>query len=365
MRPVRRTLTGAALAILAMVAGSACGGGSSGKPDAGIVSAERCAANRAAGTITYVSPFGFDASAGIIEVFAADRLGYFRDLCLDVKLVTNSRNSAALVSSGTATTTSTGSAADFLVLAANGSNVTAVATYGNASDYCIITRPEIKRLKDLEGHTLGYHFVKEAPDLEMLRAAGVDLDKVKLVNTPNFDPNQIVQGRLDAVGCYQSNEPLTLRAEGAKFNEFTPQQFGVSGTYNVVFFNTTFLAAHRSAAQDFMRADLHAFEYCEAHQAKCIAIEQGYAQRAGAEFPVAHERQVWKLEAALSRNNVLPGKGIGVHSRAEWRPELREVVDFGLAENIPPLERVQDTALVAELYRGSRLIWPEGSTAAS
>jgi NitT/TauT family transport system substrate-binding protein len=356
----RRGSVGFAAVVVATVLGaSACSGGSSDNAGGhGIVSAERCAANRAAGPITYVSPFGFDAAAGIIEVFAADKLGYFRDLCLDVRLVTSSSNSASVVSAGTATTTSTGSAADFLLLAANGSHTTAVATYGNASAYCIITRPEFTTLKQLEGHTLGYHFVKAAPNLAMLRAAGVDIDKVKLINTPNFDPHQVVQGKLDAVSCYQSNEPLTLRAEGAKFNLFTPQQFGVSGTYNVVFFNTDFLTAHRDAAQDFMRADLHAFAYCETHQAECVSIEQGYAARAGAEYPVPHERQVWKLEAALSRNNTLPGKGIGVQSEAEWQPELREVTEFGLAKNVPPLSEVEDTTLVSELYRGNHLIWP-------
>jgi NitT/TauT family transport system substrate-binding protein len=360
MRSRPRAVANTALALVAALGLSACGGGGSGDSVAshGIVSAERCAANRAAGTITWVSPFGYDAAAGIIDVFAADKLGYFRDLCLDVKLVASSQNSASLVSSGTATTTSTGSAADFLVLAANGSNTTAVATYGNASAYCIITRPEIKTLKDLEGRTLGYHFVKAAPNLEMLRAAGVDLDKVKLINTPNFDPHQVVQGKLDAVSCYQSNEPLTLRAEGAKFNLFTPEQFGVSGTYNVVFFNNAFLAAHRDAVKDFMRADLHAFAYCVEHQRECIEIEQGYAELAGAEYPVPHEREVWRLEAALSRDNTLPGKGIGVQSQAEWQPELQAVLKFALADNVPPLSKIQDTTLVDELYDGKDVIWP-------
>ncbi|HVU60734.1 MAG TPA: ABC transporter substrate-binding protein [Mycobacteriales bacterium] len=357
MRTKVASLACAGLAAVAALAG--CSGGStSGTASHGLVSAARCAANREAGTITYVSPFGFDASAGIIEVFAADKLGYFADLCLKVRFVTSAQNSAELVSAGTATTTSTGSAADFLVLASNGSHVTAVATYGDTSDYCIITKPQFTTLTDLEGHTLGYHFVEEAPDLEMLRAAGVDLDRVKLVNTPDFDPNQIVQGRLDSVGCYQSNEPLTLRAEHAKFNEFTPAEFGVKGTYNVVFFNTGFLAAHPAAVADFMRADLHAFDYCETHQASCVAIEQGYAASAGAEFSVSHERAVWRLEAALSRRHTLPGRGIGVQSAAEWAPEAAEVTRFGLAKSVPPLSEVENTAIVASLYRGSRLVWP-------
>lgn len=354
-----RLIAGVATSALALSGAAACSGGSSHPASSGgLISSERCAANRAAGTITYVSPFGFDASAGIIEVFAADKLGYFRDLCLDVKIVTSAPNSAALVSAGTATTTSTGSAADYLVLAANGSHTKAVATYGNTSDYCIITRPQFTSLKQLEGHTLGYHFVEEAPDLEMLRAAGVDLDKVHLVNTPDFDPNQIVQGKLDSVGCYQSNEPLTLRSEGAKFNEFTPAQFGVSGTYNVVFFNASFLSEHRAAAQDFMRADLHAFDYCETHQAECVSIEESYAKQAGADFSVAHERAVWRLEAALSRDHTLPGAGIGVQSEAEWQKEAGEVADFGLAKDEPSLSQVEDTTLVAGLYSRNHLIWP-------
>lgn len=331
------------------------GGSTSGT----LVSSAECAANKAAGTITYVSPFGFDASAGIIDVFAAQKLGYFKDLCLTVQFITNSEDSTSLVSSGAATTTNVGSAADFLVATASGSNITAVATYGDTSDYCIITQKDITSLKGLEGHTLGYHFVQEAPDLEMLSAAGVDINKVQMVNTSNYDPNQVVQGKINAVDCYQSNEPLTLRSEGAKFNEFTPQQFGVTGTYNVEFFNNKFLAAHYGAATDWMRADLHAFAYCETNKSACVNIEGDYAKAAGSDFLTSHEDSVWNLESVLSANNTLPGDGIGVESQAEWAPEENEVTKFKLVTGtIPPLSKIENTTMVASLYNGKNLIWP-------
>lgn len=354
---------GSALALLSLVLSACSSAGTGGLPasaarSGALVGQAECNANKAAGPITFVSPFGFDASAGIIDVFAAQSLGYFTDLCLTTNFVTNSQDATALVSAGTATTTAVGSAADFMVAAANGSKITAVATYGNVSDYCIITQPQFTSLRMLEGHTLGYHFSPEAPDLEMLVAAGADIAKIQLVNTPDYDPNQVVHGHLDSVGCYQSNEPLTLKAEGAKFNEFTPSQYGVSGTYNVQFFNDAFLASHHGAARDWMRADLHAFAYCEAHQARCISIEQRAAQAAGAEFLVNHEQQVWALEAALSRNHTLPGQGIGVESQAEWQPEVNEVQRFKLATNLPALSRVENTTMVASLYRGRDLIWP-------
>jgi len=354
---------GCAAATLAVIATACASSSSGGSPpqdgsSAGLIGSSRCAANQAAGTITYVSPFGFDASAGIIDVFAAQKLGYFKDLCLDVNFVTNSQNATALVSAGRAQVTNVGSAADYLAAVGSGSNIKAVATYGNTSDYCVVTKKTITSLTQLAGKTLGYHFVKPAPVLAMLSAAGAHLSNVHFVNTPNYDPNQVVQGKIDAVTCYQSNEPLTLRAEHAQFNEFTPAQFHVTGTFNVQFFNKNFLAAHYSAAKDWMRADLHAFYYCATHQAACVNIEAEYARQAGAEFLTSHERQVWALESALARNHTLPGRGVGVQSVAEFQPEARELVRFGLMKSLPPLASVQDTRMVASLYHGKTLLWP-------
>ena len=50
------------------------------------ISQERCEANRAAGTITYLSGFDLAATASIIEVVMADESGYFEDMCLDVEV---------------------------------------------------------------------------------------------------------------------------------------------------------------------------------------------------------------------------------------------------------------------------------------
>jgi ABC-type nitrate/sulfonate/bicarbonate transport system substrate-binding protein len=353
-----------AVVLTAAACGSSSGGSSSAgsSPQAGssaaLVNASECAANKAAGTITYVSPFGFDASAGIIDVFAAQKLGYFKDMCLSTNFVTNSQDSTALVSAGKAQVTNVGSAADYLTAVASGSNIKAVATYGNTSDYCIVTNKDITSLPQLAGKTLGYHFVKEAPVLAMLSAAHVNLNQVHFVNTTNYDPNQVVQGKIDAVGCYQSNEPLTLKAEHAQFHEFTPSQYHVTGTFNVQFFNKTFLAAHYGAAKDWMRADLRAVEYCEVHQAACVNIEGEYAKEAGAEFVTSHEQQVWAVESALAKNHTLPGKGIGVESTAEFQPEANELLHYKLVKSVPPLSSVEDTTMVASLYNGNKLIWP-------
>ena len=45
-------------------------------PKTATISAAACARNKAAGPLTFVSPFGYDASAGILDVFSAQSLGY-------------------------------------------------------------------------------------------------------------------------------------------------------------------------------------------------------------------------------------------------------------------------------------------------
>ena len=234
--------------------------GPAGATTSGLGHAE-CAANRAVGPITYVSPFGFDASGGIVDVFAAQKLGFFRRMCLTVTVDAAAQDGDELVSAGRAQVTNIGGAATLLEVVANGSNLVGVATLADTTDEAVVTPKSVTSLRGLEGQTLGYHTAVGVAVQAMMAKAGVDVTKVDLVSTTNYTPDQVVNGTVDGLQVYQSNEPLTLRSQGKSFNEFTPAEFGVKGTYNVQAFNGTFLREHRQAAADWMRADLHAVDY--------------------------------------------------------------------------------------------------------
>jgi ABC-type nitrate/sulfonate/bicarbonate transport system substrate-binding protein len=324
----------------------------------GLLSASKCATNRAAGTITYVSPFGFDASAGIIDVFVAEKLGYFADMCLHVGFVTNAFDVNALVSSDKAQVTNEGSAADALEAIASGAHIVAVETAGDTSDYAIITNKSITSLKQLNGKTLGYYSVLPVVLREMLSAAGADISAIKLIADTNYNPTQVIQGTLQGLQAYQSNQVITLKAAKDSFHEFTPQQFKIAGTYNVMTVNTTFLGEHRQAIADFMRADLHALHFCIKYPSECVKIEGAYAKAAGAQFMMAHEDKVWALERKLTLSSHLPDKGIGVQTYAEWKSESTALRTYGVVANVPRLASAEDMSLVANLYRGKTLIWP-------
>ena len=65
------------------------------------ISAARCAQNKAAGKIIFLTPFQYAASVGILDVLAAQQQGYFQALCLNMEIKPGGVN-AALVSSGKA-----------------------------------------------------------------------------------------------------------------------------------------------------------------------------------------------------------------------------------------------------------------------
>lgn len=327
-----------------------------------LVSASRCARNKAAGTITFISPFGYDSAAGLIDVYMAQHLGYFKDLCLTVALNASATNSQELVSSGRAQFTSIGSAADDILAEGNGANITAVATYGAHDPHVIYTQAKITSLKQLAGGTLGYHINITPAAIQMLVNAGVNPSSIHFILLTSYDPTTVTRGQLDGAIGFADNEPNELRAAHQRFNEFLPSQYGAKGTYTVMEANTTWLQQHTSVAADFMRADLKAFQYCIANQSACVSYMTGLAAAngLGKAFPVATQKLVWATDVMNSQAN--DGMPLGVESYSEWQPSLTLVQKYGHyaggVRSVPSLQVAMDPSLVASLYSGTTLIWP-------
>jgi NitT/TauT family transport system substrate-binding protein len=259
------------------------------------------------------------------------------------------------VSAGTAQVTGEGSAADAIVQEAEGSNFVAIATYGDTSDYALLTRSGITKLTQLDGKVLAYHTVLPVVLREMLTKAGVKVSKVRLVNDVTYNPLLLVQGSFSALQAYQSNEPITLRADHKPFTMWTPAQFGIPGTFNVQVVNRKFLASHPTAPADFLRAEFLAFNYCVHNPVTCVDY---LAKAQGPTFDVAHGEAEWQVESSLALHHHLAAKGIGAQTTAEWAPEAAAVVQYKLLDKPVKLGPLEDTAIAASLYHGTQLIWP-------
>lgn len=326
------------------------------------ISPAACARNRAAGTINYVSGFGYSATAGQIDVFLAKALGYFKDLCLNVKIDASGADGEQLLAADRAQFTEIGSASDAILDATHNSQIVAIATYATHAPFAIFTRQSIHSLKQLQGGTLGY-FVNMTPvALAMLHRAGVNVAKVKLIKMTDFNPDVVPEGQIDGIVGYESEQVQTLIAQHEPFHQFLPASYGITGTYNVMQTNRTFLSRHRAVAADFMRASLRALRVCLIHTGRCVTRLAAIAKAAGqgAVWPRTLLARTWKVEGAWVRGT--RQANVGVQSEAIWRQADKLVHRYGKLEvdtaKIPPLRAMMDTKLVSDLYRGHALIWP-------
>jgi NitT/TauT family transport system substrate-binding protein len=298
----------AALAATLALALSGCGGDDSAGSTGSAVSAARCDDNKAAGTVTYLSGYYWQASASILEVIAADRLGYFKDLCLDVKLQPGpgdvSQNTK-LLASGRVQVGGL-SQQDTLTANANGLRITGISSYSDAGLDILMTMPSVTDLTQLKGKTLGQKGWVPVGVSAMLDKAGLAPKDVKQVKV-GYDPTILTRGQVDALVGFISNEPLQLEAAGTPVKVWEPKDFGVPGSLGAFAANPEFLQKHPTAAQDFLRAVFKAYQYCaqDTHVEECIGYQH---DQAGADSDPRHETAVWKKETEVVAANPLPGR---------------------------------------------------------
>jgi ABC-type nitrate/sulfonate/bicarbonate transport system substrate-binding protein len=334
-------------------AGAAAGASTTSKP---LVSSSRCAANRAAGTITYLTGFGWEASVGILDPIAADAQGYYGAMCLRVQLKPGNgdpTSSAQLVAAGRATITELGSPSDAIQATAGGIPVDAVATYGNTTAYTLLTMPTVTNLRQLDGKTIGYKGAMPPIITEMLEKAGVNVRSLKEVSV-GYDPTILPRGQVQALTAYKSNEPIELKDDGYKFREWDPGAFGLNGAFNVFDVNRAWATAHPAAMEDFLRATFEAYGYCLSHATTCVNDAAHY--QIG--YLVHQNVQRWQVESGEVNGTLLPGHGVGYEDQAQWEPEYKLLLADHLIKHPVALGTIINPTYVDAIYHGRSLIWP-------
>jgi NitT/TauT family transport system substrate-binding protein len=120
--------------------------------------------------------------------------------------------------------------------------------YSNGNDM-IVAKPGIKSLKDLKGKKIGIEvgFVEHLMLLDGLIKSGMTEKDVTLVNTKtNETPQVLASGQVDAIGAWQPNSGMAMKAlPGSKPVYTSAQAPGL--IYDVITVNPTSLAANKAA----------------------------------------------------------------------------------------------------------------------
>jgi NitT/TauT family transport system substrate-binding protein len=143
-----------------------------------------------------------------------------------------------LVTNGDALVTGSGGGKGVMIL---------LTDYSDGNDM-IVGKPGIKSLKDLKGKKIGIEigFVEHLLLLNGLKANGMSDKDVTLVNTPtNNTPQVLASGQVSAIGAWQPNSGMALRALPGSRPIYTSAQ-APGLIYDVLYVTPTSLAAHKA-----------------------------------------------------------------------------------------------------------------------
>jgi putative hydroxymethylpyrimidine transport system substrate-binding protein len=341
--------------------GSGAGATPGGSND---ISAARCAQNRAAGTITYLSGYQWQASASILEWAAAEKLGYFRDLCLNVALqpgTGDTSQNARLLASGRVAITPVAEQ-DLIESRANGIAIEGVSAYSNAGLEILMTNPDITSLSQLNGTIIGDKGSFPATVEAMMIKAGVQWSTVHIVSE-GYDPTVLPRraGGLAALTGFVSNEPNQLKAAGYKVTVWQPVKYGIPSSLGAMAVNPAFAAAHPTAVEDLLRAAIHAYNYCSASPA-AVAQCVGYtAALSGPTYNTTLNKAIWTTETQVVKANPTPGQPLGGIDPANVGKLVTLMHQFSI---IPASVTASEAAgwftnrYVSAIYSGGQLVWP-------
>lgn len=358
--PLHRTLRTAAAvtAAASLLVLTACAADEAEADRGDAISAERCALNEEAGTISYLTGYQYQASASILEVLAADELGYFDDLCLDVEIQAGTGDTgtnAQLVAAGTVQFTSV-SQQDLLVSYDNGLELRGISSYSNAGLEVLMTPTAISDLTELDGTILGQKGALPTTVEAMLDEAGVDVDSIQQV-TVGYDPSVLPRGQVDSLTGFVSNEPNLLEAMGEEVAVWRPYEYEVPSSLGAMAVNPEFADEHPTVVEDFLRAAFHAYDYCLDQAEECVGFA---AELSGEGYDPEHNQRIWSTETEVIAETAAdrPLGTVDLENVAAINAMLAE---YGLLE--APLADDEasglfDPAVVEAITADGELVWP-------
>jgi diguanylate cyclase (GGDEF)-like protein len=204
--------------------------------------------------------------------YTALEKGYYREVGLAVTIIpaTPGTDPVETVLKGGA---EFGVASSELVLRyAKGDPVVVLASIFQHSPLALFVRRDagIETVHDLAGHKVALA-PWETEIFAYLQREHVPVDQLQLVQH-DYSVDTLVQGRVDALAGYETDESYYLQQTGGQYRQFTPRSSGVDFYGDTLFTTREMVTAHPEWAEAFRAASLRGWEYALSHQAEIAAL---------------------------------------------------------------------------------------------
>lgn len=155
--------------------------------------------------------------------------------------------------------------ADVLLSArAKGAPIIAIATVYQRSPVAFISLAEknITRPQDLIGKKVLVHFGGTTGLVyrALLATQGIDSSKIEGVLRTDFSNKQLLDGEVDVMDAFITNQPVQLAQEGHQVNAILASDYGIDVYANVIFTSETTIANQPELVERFLRATVQGMQ---------------------------------------------------------------------------------------------------------
>lgn len=204
--------------------------------------------------------------------YAALEKGYYREAGFAVTIIpaTPGSDPVETVLRGGA---EFGVASSELVLRyARGDPVVVLASVFQHSPLALFVRGDtgINTVHDLAGRKVALA-PWETEVFAYLQRERVPIDRLQLVQH-DYTVDSLLQGRVDALAGYETDESYFLQQSGGRYRQFTPRSSGVDFYGDTLFSTRAMVTGYPERTEAFRAASLRGWEYALAHQEEIAAL---------------------------------------------------------------------------------------------
>ncbi|MBV1789803.1 diguanylate cyclase [Marinobacterium sp. D7] len=233
--------------------------------------------------------------------YMAKEKGFYADVGLNVEIIERDpkRNNIQQVIDGEADYGVADSA--LLLYRADGKPVRVMAPIFQHSPLVLIARgaSDIVDLGELRGKRVSYQKgLDDTPLLAMLQEAGIGAEDIEYVPL-DFSGQAFIDGKVDAMSAYLSDQPFRMRELGIDFTILNPHNYGIDFYGDILFATDKTLDESPERSERFMQASIKGWQYALEHPNETIGTLI-------ANYHPQSSREHLEYEAEMTRRMIAP-----------------------------------------------------------
>ncbi|MDO8455035.1 MAG: ABC transporter substrate-binding protein, partial [Sulfurimonas sp.] len=229
--------------------------------------------------------------------YAAIEKGYYKDIGVDVE-IKEFGDGIAITNDVIDGKSTFGISSSSLILEKlQDKPVVLLASYFKQNALALLTKPNIKNPSDLKGKTImAVPWEMEHTGLGvMLKDAGVDKKDYTLVNH-DFTIDKFVNGEVDVMSIFTTNQPYEINKLGLKYNILNPANYGIYSYDVELFASEKTVYENPQMVQKFVDATNKGWEYAFANKNEIVdLIYKKYSKRKSKDALLFEANQTEKI----------------------------------------------------------------------